>query len=114
MIVIDHNLGGEDPAAILGVPAQADAEALRAAYTEKIRQFPPDRCPDEFERVRDAYSILSDPRQRAQILMHQDDPLAPISDLLSSEKMNERRFIGMDAWLAAIRRMTDGKTGVRP
>ena len=62
MTPIEPLPAGEDPAAILGVAAQAGAATLRAAYLEKVRQFPPDRCPAEFERVRDAYAILSDPR----------------------------------------------------
>jgi curved DNA-binding protein CbpA len=43
-----------NPHAVLGVGPEADDEQIRAAYLGKLKQYPPDRCPDEFESVRDA------------------------------------------------------------
>ena len=40
---------------ILGVAANASEDEIRRAYLEKVKQFPPDRSPEEFERIRDAY-----------------------------------------------------------
>lgn len=103
MTPVESIPSGEDPASILGVPAQADAATLRAAYLEKVRQYPPDRSPVEFERLRDAYAILSDPRQRVQILLRQADPLAPLAELVPGSK--GRRFVGLEPWLEALRRL---------
>ena len=104
MTPIEPVPAGEDPAAILGVPAQADAVTLRAAYLEKVRQYPPDRCPAEFEHVRDAYAILSDPRRRVQVLLRQANPQAPLADLIPDPEADARRFVGLESWLEALRR----------
>ena len=42
----------------LGVPAKASLEDIRAAYLGKVKEFPPDRSPEQFERIRDAYETL--------------------------------------------------------
>ena len=53
---------------ILGVAANAGDEEIRAAYLSKVKEFPPDRAPAEFERIRDAYETLRDPRRRARAM----------------------------------------------
>ena len=53
---------------ILGVAANAREEEIRAAYLTKVKEFPPDRAPAEFERIRDAYDTLRDPRKRARAM----------------------------------------------
>lgn len=95
----------QDPAAILEVAPQADAAALRAAYLEKVRQFPPDRYPTEFERARDAYEILSDPRRRLQDAIARANPLAPFADLATGHDEARRRHVGLDPWIEAVRRL---------
>ena len=92
----------EDPRKILGVSAEADKEEIRAAYLKKIKESPPDRLPAEFERIRDAYGILRDPRMRMRIMLQSADPEASLTSLLDSA-IAERRFVGPEAWLAAIR-----------
>jgi len=52
-----------DPRAVLGVAPDATDEQIRAAYLRKVKEFPPDRNPVEFEQVRDAYELLRDRRQ---------------------------------------------------
>lgn len=42
---------------MLTVDTEADDERIRAAYLAKLKQFPPDRCPAEFEQVRDALQL---------------------------------------------------------
>ena len=49
---------------MLGISADADEEQIRAAYIRKVKEHPPDRSPEEFERIRDAYASLRDPRRR--------------------------------------------------
>ena len=90
-----------DPQDILAVTDDAGAEEIRAAYLEKVRQYPPERCPEEFERIRDAYEILSDPRRRTLMLLQSADPLAPVKTLLDKQTA-KRRFVGPKAWLAAM------------
>ena len=96
-----HDSGERDPAAVLGLPPEAGEEAIRAAYLRKIREYPPDRAPAQFERIRDAYELLRDPRRRTRLMLLGADPWAPLSALLG-EREAGRRFIGPEPWLKAI------------
>ena len=93
----------DDPKHILGVADNASDKDIRIAYLKKIKQYPPDRSPEAFERIRDAYSLLSDPRSRARFLLQSADPEAPLVKLLDGQK-SARRFIGPDPWLAAMKK----------
>jgi len=91
-----------DPRAVLGVSLEADDEQIRAAYLRKLREFPPDRCPVEFERVRDAYELLRDHRRRTRHLLFSCDPEAPLESVLDGVA-GERRFVGPEPWLAVLK-----------
>jgi molecular chaperone DnaJ len=58
--------------AILGVPAEADADAIKKAYRKLARQHHPDAnagdpaSEQRFKEVGEAYAVLSDPEQRQQ------------------------------------------------
>jgi curved DNA-binding protein CbpA len=92
----------DEARAVLGVSTDATAEQVRAAYLDKVRQHPPDRDPEQFERVRDAYGRLRDPRARVQQVFESPDPQAPLADLLG-DKPAPRRFAGTAAWMAALK-----------
>ena len=99
-----HDIPGldQDPGKILGVSIDADEEEIRAAYLQKIREYPPDRSPEEFEKIRDAYELLHDPRKRARLLFLSVDPGAPLASLLD-EVQGVRKFVGPEPWLAAMK-----------
>ncbi len=44
-----------NPFAVLGIEETADDEQVRAAYLAAVRRSPPDRDPEGFRRVREAY-----------------------------------------------------------
>ena len=92
----------EDPHAILGVRQGAGAEEIRAAYIDRVREYPPERYATEFERVRDAYAILCDPGCRTRMMLRSADPEASLVSLLEG-KTRSRYFAGPHAWLAAMR-----------
>lgn len=96
-----HTLG-EDPREILGVAPNAGDAEIRAAYLRKVKENPPDRSPEMFERIRDAYEILRDPRRRALYTFLSVDPAAPLVSLLPA-KDPERRFVGPEPWLAVLK-----------
>lgn len=58
--------------AVLGVPKDADAAALKKAYRKLARTLHPDQNPGDaaaetkFKEVGEAYAVLSDPEQRQQ------------------------------------------------
>jgi curved DNA-binding protein CbpA len=91
-----------DPRAVLGVGPEADDEQIRAAYLRKLKEYPPDRCPNEFESVRDAYDLLRDRRRRAQHMLFSCDPEAPLESLLDGAA-DERKYGGPERWLAVLK-----------
>jgi curved DNA-binding protein CbpA len=92
----------EDPRQVLEIEAEAGDEEIRAAYLRKVKQYPPDRAPREFERVRDAYEMLRDPRRRTRLMLLAADPKQPLASLLDGQKP-QRQFTGPEAWLAVTR-----------
>ncbi len=93
---------GPPPWEVLAVSPEAPSEEVRRAYLEKLRQYPPDRAPEEFERIRDAYEKLSDPGMRLVGLISKEKPVDSVLNLLDNVKC-ERAFVGHNAWLAAIK-----------
>jgi preprotein translocase subunit Sec63 len=92
----------DDPQQVLGVDVGAPEEEIRAAYLRKVKEFPPDRAPAEFERIRDAYEILRDPHRRMAHMLFSVDPAAPLASLLAGRPA-DRKFVGPEPWLAVIR-----------
>ena len=91
-----------DPYQVLGIPLEAADEEIRAAYLRKVKEYPPDRAPREFEKVRDAYELLRDPRRRTRHLLLSADPKQPLVSLLDG-RAPERRFTGPELWLEVLR-----------
>jgi curved DNA-binding protein CbpA len=87
---------------ILGVAANATDEEIRAAYLSKVKQFPPDRAPEEFERIRDAYDTVRDPRKRAKALLISRELDAPLVSLLDGLEAR-RIFAGPQAWREVLK-----------
>lgn len=61
-------LGADDLYAVLGVDSSVKADALRPAYLRACRDTHPDKqggSEEAFERVQKAWSVLSDPEERA-------------------------------------------------
>ena len=92
----------EDAREILGVTPNAGDAEIRSAYLRKVKENPPDRAPEQFERIRDAYDLLRDPRRRALQMLLAVDPNAPLVSLLPARPA-ERRFTGPGPWLAVLR-----------
>ncbi len=66
----------EDPYQVLQVQPTASGEEVRQAYLKLVREFPPDRDPDRFRVIHQAYTRLSDPLVQAEALMKlSHDPL---------------------------------------
>jgi curved DNA-binding protein CbpA len=90
-----------DPCQILGIPADADEEQIRAAYVRKVKEHPPDRSPEEFERIRDAYESLRDPRLRTRERLLAEDACAPFASMIRPQA--HRRFAGPQPWLEVLK-----------
>ena len=91
-----------DPIDVLGISQDATDEDIRAAYLLKVKDSPPDRAPEQFEKIRDAYEILRDPRRRLQHRLFAVDPRASLVSLFADEA-RPRRFVGPDPWLEVVK-----------
>lgn len=49
-----------DPYAVLGLSADCDDETIRRRYLELVKQFSPERHPEKFAAIRQAYESLRD------------------------------------------------------
>jgi curved DNA-binding protein CbpA len=60
-----------DPYETLGLTTSAGEAEIRRRYLELVREFPPDRAPERFTAIHDAYEALRDPARRLQALLFQ-------------------------------------------
>ena len=49
-----------DPYEVLGLSADCDDDTIRRRYLELVRQFPPERSPEKFAAIRQAYESTRD------------------------------------------------------
>lgn len=54
-----------DPYTVLGLTRKADSDAIKKAYFAKVREFPPERDPEAFKKIRAAYDMLRTPEAKA-------------------------------------------------
>lgn len=59
--------GIEDPYRVLGLDRRVDDGAVKRAYFQLVRQFPPEREPEKFQQIRAAYEQLRTPESRARV-----------------------------------------------
>jgi curved DNA-binding protein CbpA len=65
-----------EAAARLGVGPGADRAQIRAAYKKLAVLHPPDRDPEGFRAIRDAYELLTEPGHRTAELLLRTTPMA--------------------------------------
>jgi curved DNA-binding protein CbpA len=53
-----------NPFVILGINTDADDDAINQAYLSKVRESPPDRDPQKFQAIHQAYQAIKDKRAR--------------------------------------------------
>lgn len=94
--------GLQRAATLLGVPVNAGEAEVRAAYLQKVQQHPPDRDPDLFEQIRDAYNNIRNPNVRAQAVLLCPDAHAPLATLLDGIKPT-RAFVGNPLWIELLK-----------
>jgi DnaJ-class molecular chaperone len=92
----------ERAAALLGVAISADSETLRVAYLQKVQEHPPDRAPELFEQIRDAYDQMRNPSVRAQAVLKGPDPRASLTTLLDGSQQR-RNFVGSQLWIELLK-----------
>jgi hypothetical protein len=92
-----------DPWSILGLDPDQSDDAIRARYAELVKAHPPDRDPERFERIRDAYRLCADPEARSRVRLFGPDPLADLDELVRLLRGHRPTPVGADAWLEVVR-----------
>lgn len=91
-----------DPREVLGVAPNAGEAEIRAAYLRKVKEYPPDQSPEEFEKIRNAFESLRDPRSRTLAMLHSSDPDAPMASVIEG-RAPRRLFAGPQPWREALK-----------
>jgi curved DNA-binding protein CbpA len=70
-----------DPYTILGLPSDSTDDAIRRRYLVLVRTYTPERAPERFAAIREAYEKLRDPISRLRYRLFEagkDDTLEAI------------------------------------
>jgi DnaJ-class molecular chaperone len=63
------------PFELLEIHEEADDAEIKQAYLRKVRDYPPERAPDQFQRIRDAYEHIQTREKRLKYtLFHTHEP----------------------------------------
>ena len=81
-----------NPYVVLGLKAGASSEEVRRAYLMLVRQYPPDRDPDKFRQIHDAYQALSDPLNQARAILKPSREPLPLLDVISAAEKERPRL----------------------
>jgi len=91
-----------DPHLVLGVSPDVDEAALRRRYLELVRRHPPEKCPKEFARIREAYEQLRDPVERLERQLFQirgneslDDVIADLRSRVQAARIPTKTLLSL-------------------
>ncbi len=72
-----------DPYSILDVSPDVDEAALRRRYLELVRRNPPEKCPQRFAEIREAYEQLRNPLKQLQRQLFQARDRDSLDDVIA-------------------------------
>lgn len=87
------------PYELLGIVPTADDKTIRSAYLELIKAYPPDREPERFKEIANAYESIKDGKKRLEFyLFNKDIPInRPFEALLFQiQRTGKRKPPGFD------------------
>jgi len=76
------------PFDILDVAEDATDEAIKKAYLQKVRQYTPERAPQQFQEVRTAYETIQTQKQRLKYQLFHHEP--PSLDALLERALQQK------------------------
>ncbi|HDH98981.1 MAG TPA: molecular chaperone DnaJ [Deltaproteobacteria bacterium] len=83
-----------NPYEVLGIGVDADDVSVRNAYLDLVRRYPPERHPEKFKQITEAYARLKDKKSRLEYyLFNRETPYrSPFEVLISYfSEADERR-----------------------
>lgn len=93
-----------DPYAVLGLAADSDDDTIRRRYLELVRQFSPEKHPERFTAVRQAYESLRDLDTRLRHRLFEagkNESVEAIIEELSCR--SSRRRVSLQTLLSAVK-----------
>jgi len=94
-----------DPYTVLGLALDSTDEAIRRRYLQLVRTYTPERAPERFAAIREAYDKLRDPSSRLRYRVFEagkDDTLEAI--IADARARLPRRRVPVSELLALGRR----------
>lgn len=92
-----------NPYRLLGIPEDVeDDEAIRNAWLDGVRRFPPEKEPEQFARIREAYELIRDRESRFRLRTF-GDPRFRNTEALVDLFPADRNHAGPGPWLAVTR-----------
>ncbi len=89
------------PFDILEIPESSSDAQIKSAYLNMIHQYPPDRYPEIFKEIKDAYEKVSTRRNRvSHRLFHVHEP--DVNELLYIALKTKKKCISEDTLLKLI------------
>ena len=79
-----------DPYEVLGLVPGSDDTEIRRRYLELVRRYPPDRHPQRFAAVREAYEELRDPVARLRGKLFPSKPRETMDAILADVEQRLR------------------------
>ncbi len=65
----------KNPYEVLQILPSANDSQIKESYVRKVKEYPPERFPEEFKKIREAYEAISTPRNRVTYkLFHLEEP----------------------------------------
>jgi curved DNA-binding protein CbpA len=94
-------LNSDDLYARLGVVRTASTDDIKRAYRALVRQYPPERAPEAFKRIREAYETIGSPESRAE---YDRGPGAEIVALLAkaNAEMQQQQYASAERLIKRV------------
>ncbi|MGH8476478.1 MAG: J domain-containing protein [Methylococcales bacterium] len=87
-----------NPFALLQVSESANDEEVRSAYLARVREFPPERSPKQFQAIREAYERIKTEKARLTYVYFDSPEIGPetvcrnLMDSRSPKRPDEFQF----------------------
>jgi len=93
-----------DPYTVMGLPADSDDETIRRRYLELVREFSPERHPEKFAAIREAYESLRDLDTRLRYRLFEAGKNESIEAIIEEISCRgSRRRVSLESLLSLIK-----------